>query len=185
MKADHRFNENNTMSYRYQIRFNNTIDSVRRAARWATFGNKVNDDRSLMGIDFTHLFTPTFLVEFAQRIQPQHERPERRLGRHRRRRAVRPARFHARIRICRLPAVQCHRLCLARRRRQRAGAVRVTDIQYAAKFTWVKARHVMKWGFEYDRTRFNQPFFNNNRGTFNFTGSWITALRWPIFCWAS
>ena len=22
----------------------------------------------------------------------------------------------------------------------------------------------MKWGFEYDRTRFNQPFYNNNRG---------------------
>ena len=47
----------------------------------------------------------------------------------------------------------------------------MTDIQNAAKFTWIKSRHVMKWGFEYDRTRFNQPFFNNNRGTFNFTGS--------------
>ena len=29
----------------------------------------------------------------------------------------------------------------------------------------------MKFGYEYDRTRFNQPYFNNNRGTFNFTGS--------------
>src|SRR5439155_19306391 len=51
----------------------------------------------------------------------------------------------------------------------------VTDIQNGFKFTWVKSRHVMKWGFEHWRNRINQPYFNNNRGTFNFTGSWSTA----------
>ena len=62
VKADHRFNESNSMTYRYQIRFNNT-SSPFAGSTLGGFGNAVNDDRSLMGLDFTHLFTPTFLVE--------------------------------------------------------------------------------------------------------------------------
>ena len=57
----------------------------------------------------------------------------------------------------------------------------VTDIQNGVKFTWVKSRHVMKWGFEHSRVRYNQPFFNNNRGKFNFNGAWSSA-RWRISC---
>ena len=30
----------------------------------------------------------------------------------------------------------------------------------------------MKWGFEHSRTRLNQPYFNNNRGTFAFQDRW-------------
>ena len=48
----------------------------------------------------------------------------------------------------------------------------VTDIQNGVKFTWVKSRHNMKWGFDLSRVRFNQPYFNNNRGTFNFQDRW-------------
>ena len=33
----------------------------------------MDDDRSLMGIDFTHLFTPTFLVEARSGFSREHE----------------------------------------------------------------------------------------------------------------
>jgi hypothetical protein len=39
-------------------------------------------------------------------------------------------------------------------------------------FTWVKGAHLFKFGGDILRTQFNQPYWNNNRGTFNFTGSW-------------
>lgn len=39
-------------------------------------------------------------------------------------------------------------------------------------FTWVKGSHLIKFGGDVLRTDFNQPYWNNNRGTFNFTGSW-------------
>jgi hypothetical protein len=54
-------------------------------------------------------------------------------------------------------------------------AARVTDIQSGFKFTYVKGRHVMKWGFDDTRTRYNQPYWNQNRGTYTFNGAWTTA----------
>jgi hypothetical protein len=38
--------------------------------------------------------------------------------------------------------------------------------------TWVKGRHLAKFGFELLHTAFNQPSTDNSRGTFNFTGAW-------------
>lgn len=62
MKIDHRFNENNSVAFRYQIRFNNNSAPF-AGGNLGIFGNRINDDRSLMGVDFTHLFTPTFRLE--------------------------------------------------------------------------------------------------------------------------
>ena len=45
----------------------------------------------------------------------------------------------------------------------------------------IAPRHEM--GLRNDRTRFNQPYYNNNRGTFNVHGAW-TGAAWPISCWA-
>jgi hypothetical protein len=39
-------------------------------------------------------------------------------------------------------------------------------------FTWVKNAHLFKFGGDVLHTQFTQPYWNNNRGTFNFTGSW-------------
>jgi hypothetical protein len=39
-------------------------------------------------------------------------------------------------------------------------------------FTWVRNEHLFKFGGDILRTQFNQPYWNNNRGTFKFTGAW-------------
>jgi len=39
-------------------------------------------------------------------------------------------------------------------------------------FTWVRNGHLIKFGGDVLRTQFNQPYWNNNRGTFTFTGNW-------------
>ena len=41
----------------------------------------------------------------------------------------------------------------------------VTDWQEGDKMTWIKANHIVKWGIDISRYQFNQPYFNNSRGT--------------------
>ncbi|MBM3793595.1 MAG: hypothetical protein FJW31_05910 [Acidobacteria bacterium] len=48
----------------------------------------------------------------------------------------------------------------------------VTTFLASTKFTWVKSKHAMKWGLDVERTRLNQPCFDNARGTFNFQRNW-------------
>ena len=174
VKADHRFNNSNSITYRYQIRFSNTTAPF-GGSPLGSFGNKTNDDRSLMGLDYTHMFTPTLLVElrtgfsrnatFANSIRggvdyaaqlgiPDSTKDPDLIGF-----PLFNVTDYASIGSAAAQPEQYH----------------VTDIQNGAKFTWVKARHVMKWGFEHSRVRVNQPFFNNNRGTFSFNGAWSSS----------
>ena len=171
VKIDHRFNENNTVAYRYQIRFNNTTAPF-AGGNLGTFGNLQNDDRSLMGIDYTHLFTPTFLVEFHSGFS-------------------RNTTFENTVWAGRDMAselgfvgtttepelVGFPRVTVTDYVALGSGAnmpvqYHVTDIQNGVKFTWVKSRHNLKWGYDLSRVRLNQPYFNNNRGTFNFQDRW-------------
>ena len=48
----------------------------------------------------------------------------------------------------------------------------VNNYQYTDTLSWVKGSHMFKFGFDWLRTQFFQPFFNNNRGTYNFNGKW-------------
>jgi hypothetical protein len=174
VKIDHRFNESNSMSYRYQMRFNNTTAPFAGSALGG-FGNKTNDDRSLMGVDYTHMFTPTLLVEFHSGFSrnTNHENSiwggidvAAQLGI--------PDSTHDPD-LVGFPLFNVTDYASIGSGANEPIQFAVTDIQNGAKFTWVKSRHVMKWGFEHSRTRFNMPYFNNNRGTFAFNGAWSSS----------
>jgi hypothetical protein len=51
----------------------------------------------------------------------------------------------------------------------------VTDWQWDAKMTWIKAAHIFKFGVDYNRYQFNQPYFNNSRGSMTANGIWTGA----------
>ncbi|HTM51218.1 MAG TPA: carboxypeptidase regulatory-like domain-containing protein [Bryobacteraceae bacterium] len=171
VKADHRFSEKNSMSYRYQIRFNNTMEPFPEATPLGIFGNLQNDDRSLMGIDFTHMFTPTFLVEMRSGFSRNTTRNKcvwngidvaGQLG------IPDSTKDPDLVGFPLFNVTDYSSLgCTA----NMPVEYHVTDIQGSFKFTWVKSRHVMKWGYEHSRVRINQPYFNNNRGTFVFNGA--------------
>jgi hypothetical protein len=170
-KIDHRFNDKNSMAYRYEIRFAATSAPF-AGGNLGTFGNKASDDRSLMGLDYTHMFSPTLLVEFrsgfsrnttfekcvwsGQDIAGQLGIPG----------STKEPSLTGFPRVTLLDYVSLG--CIA----GEPADYHVTDIQNGVKFTWVKSRHLVKWGFDHSRVRFNQPYYDNNRGTFVVQDRW-------------
>ncbi len=175
VKTDHRFNDKNSMSYRYQKRVATTTNPFGGSNPLGNFGTQTSDPRSLMGLDFTHLFSPAFLVELRTGFS---------------RNDTRDTTTYAGIDI---PAqlgmtgttkdpelIGFPRFNVTDYSPLGGGNgfpdhYTVTDIQYSAKFTWIKSSHTMKFGYEIDRTRFNEPYLNNNRGTYAATGSSTTS----------
>ena len=48
----------------------------------------------------------------------------------------------------------------------------VTNYGVHETLTWIKGAHVMKMGADISRNRFNQPYFNNARGSMTASGIW-------------
>ncbi len=61
-KVDHKVGEN-TLAGRVQLRANNTENPFGGSSNLPQFGNTIDDDRYLLGIDYTQMFSPTFLME--------------------------------------------------------------------------------------------------------------------------
>ncbi len=174
VKTDHRVNEKNSISYRYQFRFDDGSTPYQGNPLGGGFGQGTSGSSSLMGLDYTHLFSPSFLVQV-------------RTGFSRNTRAsnsiwdgidatgqlglpgpTEPDLFG-------FPRFNVNNFGPLGPGNALPQAARVTDIQSGFKFTWVKSSHVMKWGFDHTRTRYNQPYWNQNRGTYVFSGAWTSA----------
>ncbi|MBI3282421.1 MAG: TonB-dependent receptor, partial [Acidobacteria bacterium] len=174
-KVDHRFSEKDTIAFRAQKRFNRTENPFAGGSELGIFGQSIEDDRSLAGLDWTHMFSPTFLMEFRTGFSRNSARNRGQFqGRDIASELGLPSlttdpelldfpkitvRDHFQIGTGDNQPVQYH----------------VTDIQYNQKVTWVAGRHVVKAGLDVSRVRFNQPYFNNIRGTYNFQGRWTGA----------
>jgi len=171
VKIDHHVNESNILAFRTQVRFvrnSNPFDG----GNTGKFGRKIDERRSLLGADYTHLFTPTFLVEAGGGFSRNRNYEN----------CVWAGRDVARelgfvgsttepellgfplVTVLDYVDIGCDATLPVQ--------FFVTDIQARGKFTWVRSRHRMKWGAELSRVRFNQPYFNNNRGTYKFQDRW-------------
>jgi len=173
-KIDHRFGDSDTMAFRYQMRM---VDGSNPFAGSALgkFGTTTDNDRSLAGWDWTHLFSATMILETragysrnktntrgiyqGQNIAAKLGLPS----------TVTDPEFMDWPRI----TVRDH-FSIGTAASQPVSYA-VTDIQAGTKFTWVKSKHTIKAGFDVSRVRFNQPYYNNQRGTFNFRGRWTGA----------
>ncbi|MGH9661452.1 MAG: carboxypeptidase regulatory-like domain-containing protein, partial [Bryobacteraceae bacterium] len=169
-KIDHRIDDHNSVAFRYQIRYNNTSNPF--AGGDLGFGNLINDDRSLLGLDYTHLFTPTFLVELRAGYSRNTTRE---------RAVLAGVDFAEQLGIpgstkepelLAFPLINVQSYTSLGNAANQPVQYHVTDILSGFKFTWVKSRHVRKWGLDYSRVRINQPFFNNNRGTYAIQDRW-------------
>ncbi len=171
-KIDHNFSERDKIAFRYQKRFARTVNPW-SGSDLGTFGFKQKNDRSLGGIDWTHLFSPSLLMEFRGGFSRNATREQ---GRYYAGQDV-PAELGLPSLVSEPEFMDWPRITVrdyATLGTANSQPVRyfVTDIQASAKLTWMKSHHTIKAGFDVSRVRFNQPYFNNQRGTYNFQGRW-------------
>lgn len=170
-KIDYRMDSKNSFATRYQYRdADNTAPFA--ASGLAISPTYSNDNRSLFGVDYTRLFSPALVWEirsgFSRNATIEREAFQ---GRNIAQELGIPGTTsdpyltgfplftmtdHFSIGAAAAQPVEYH----------------VTNIQLNTKFSWVRSKHVLKWGFDIERVRFNQPFLNNARGTFNFQRNW-------------
>ncbi|MBI3683704.1 MAG: TonB-dependent receptor [Acidobacteria bacterium] len=171
IKADHRFNGNDSTSVRFGKRF------ARSNAPWAgsnlgIFQNRVRDDRELGGVDYTHMFSPTLLVEVRAGVSRNASR-ERIIGDGGDMAAELGMAGSTQDPLLRgFPLVNVTNYLSLGYANNQPVQYFVTEWQYGGKFTWVKAKHILKWGLDASRYQFNQPYFNNSRGSMTANGVW-------------
>ncbi len=173
-KFDHRFSQKDSVSFRYQKRYNRTENPF-DGSDLGTFGQRVTDNRSLGGLDWTHMLSPAFLIESRAGFSRNSERDR---GIYQGEDMV--AKLGLPSLVTEPELLDYPKITVLDHFELGTGAnqpvqFHVTDIQFNSKFTWVKARHVIKGGFDYSRVRYNQPYYNNQRGTYNFQGRWTGA----------
>ncbi len=171
VKLDHRFSSQDSTSFRHQYRIakNTSPFAGSELGQWP---NYTNDPRHLMGVDWTHMFGPTLIMEVRGGFNRNATRES--------------AKFQGQDIASQLGitgttndpllrgfprfAVQDY-LPIGSSSGQPAHYM-VTVLLASNKFTWIKAKHALKWGWDVERVRFNQPYYDNARGTFTFQRNW-------------
>ncbi len=170
-KVDHRFRERDTMSFRAQVRAADTTSPFAGSAL-ALWPNYSDDVRSLAGLDYTHMFTPTFLAEFRagysrgatnERAAFQGQDIAGQLG-------ISGVSNDSELRG--FPRITVQDYLPIGSASGQPQKYHVTTLLASNKYTWIKGKHVMKWGADMERVRFNQPYYDNVRGTFAFQRNW-------------
>jgi hypothetical protein len=174
-KVDHKLRENN-LAVRYQIRRNRTQNPF-QGSDLEGFGIDSKDNRSLGGVDYTHLFSPTFLMEvragYSRNVTYQQgfwsgQDVAGMLGLPN----LIPASESANTpELLDFPHFVVTNYADLGTGANMPVQFFVTDWQQGLKFTWVKGKHNVKWGFNSNFVHLNQPFFNNQRGTYRFLGN--------------
>jgi outer membrane receptor protein involved in Fe transport len=171
MKLDHRFSTYDTISYRYTKRYNYTTNPF-NGSDIGIFGSRVLNHQSLMGLSFTHMFSPVVINESRVGFSRTADR-ERGYNQGRD--------FAAEFglpgtttdpKLIGFPRFTVNGLAALGDGANMPVEFTVNNIQYGETLTWVRGKHLLKFGGEVLRTQFFQPYYNNNRGTFNFLGRW-------------
>ena len=170
-KLDHRFTPRDTLAFRYQFRLANNTSPFAGSSigEWPTY---VYDPRQLGGLDWTHMFGPTLIMEVRggfnrnatdEREKFQGQPVAQQLG-------ISGTTDDPLLRGFPRFTVQDY-LPIGSAAGQ-PQHYHVTVLQLSNKFTWIRGKHAMKWGWDIERVRFNQPYYDNARGTFAFQRNW-------------
>lgn len=178
-KFDERVGDKDTISINWGKRWEYSN------APWAEdslgeFGNYVRDDREMGGLTYTHIFSPTLVLEARGGLSRTSEREHilanggfglptesfptaAQLG---------MSGSTTNPMLEGFPLVNITNYLAVGFANNEPVQFFVSDIQTGAKMTWIKGTHTVKFGGDMTRTRFNQPYYNNSRGSMTASGVW-------------
>jgi len=170
-KIDHRLSDAHNLSFRMLKRFNRTSNPF-AGSDLGTFGNKVRETQMLAGLTYTRIFSPALINEFRTGMTRTSNRTlNNYAGRN----------FAAEWGLTggtddpflvAFPRFTILNMLPLGNAANTPIIFTVNNFQWADTLTRVKSRHLMKFGVDVMRTQFFQPYYNNNRGTYDFNGRW-------------
>lgn len=173
-KIDHRVRSVDSFSFRFLKRFNR-LTAPYSGSPVGGFGYRENGRQSLAGVNYTRLFSPTLINDARVGVS---RTATRQVGEKQGRDYA--AEWGLKGSTSDPEMVGFPRFTVTNMAALGLGAnmpvtYHVTNYQAGDTLTWVKGRHVAKFGGELQRTQFFQPYYNNNRGTFAFNGYWTSV----------
>ena len=172
-RGDHRFNDKDSLSVRYGKRFGrtNAPDGGSNLGKFDTF---THNDVSLGGLTYTHIFTPALLTEFHFGLS-RAANYDTLLGSWPTAAQLGIAGSTAIPGLAGFPLINVTNYLALGYPANEPVNFHVTTYSVGQKFTWVKGNHVVKWGVDDARNRFNMPYYNNSRGTMTANGAFTGA----------
>ncbi len=173
-KIDHKLGEN-TLAMRAQMRWANTENPF-GGSNLPQFGNTVDNDRYLLGADYTHMFSPSDLMELRfgftgnktrQRSAFAGQDIVSELGLPN---LIPPKDLEMTPELNDWPRFLADNYATVGAANNQPVQFDTTDFQTSFKMTNIRGNHNVKYGFNFNYVLFQQPGLNNGRGTYRFRG---------------
>jgi hypothetical protein len=170
-KIDQTISARDSFSFRYQRRDSGGINPF-VLSPLGTFGAESSGIQHLLGFNATHLFSPTLIQEFRFSLSRNTSHGQNvdagenltlKLG---------ISGTTTDPHFIGFPIINVRDLATLGDKSDRPSDVAVNLYQWSDTITWVKNRHLIKFGGEILRSQTFQPYGNNTRGTVNFLGNW-------------
>ena len=174
-KIDERFSIKDSLSFRYGKRFGRSKAPWAAAANGGSLGlfqNWVQDDRSLGGIDWNHMFTPSLITDIRFGFSRNSTREHAIGGGMDTAAQIGMQGSTKNPELMGMPLINITNFLPIGYAANQPVQYFVTDYQIGDKTTWIKGKHVLKFGVDLSKTLFNQPYNNNSRGTMTANGIW-------------
>ena len=175
VKIDHKIGDN-TLAGRFQWRAFNGENPFAGNSTLKQFGNIIDDDRYLLGIDYTHMFSPRFLMEVRsgfsgnnvfQRGQFADTNIVEELGLPNFVSDEDRQRFPG---IDDFPRVRVDNHVTIGTAANQPNIADIQDTQASVKFTNLLGNHSIKYGYNMNYVVYARPGVNNARGDYRFRG---------------
>jgi len=170
-KIDHRLTEKDSIAVRYQKRFGRPSNAW-GGSDLGTFGNTQKANDSLLGLDYTHMFSPAILLEAREGFSRTATRQKCNWAGQDIASQLGISGTTADPELMGFPRFTVTNYLPLGCAAAQPAQFFVTNIQANSKLTWVRAKHIFKWGYDVSRLRSNEPYGSNARGTFAFQDRW-------------
>lgn len=173
LKGDQRIRSSDNLSVRFLKRYNRNTNPYNGSAT-GLFGNTVDNHQTLAGLNYTRLIRPTLINEtrFGVTRTADEEIADKQGRDYAAEWGLQGSTSSPDM--VGFPRFTVTNMAALGNAANMPVIFHVTNYQLADTLTWVKGKHVLKFGGDILRTQFFQPYYNNNRGTYNFNGFWTT-----------